>query len=70
MHSLDTLESKLQQLAKEVIDSDNKNNTNQVKLAYQNPVFTYYLPMGFENIANIFILLKNNDISKPSFTKS
>lgn len=39
LHNLDIAKSDLDQSAKKVINNDNKNNIDVVKLPYQNPAF-------------------------------
>ena len=56
--------------AKEITNSDNGNDIDAVILPYRNPACTHRLPTRFQNVANISLSLKNDDISQLPFTKS
>ena len=69
-HDLDAPKSDLGPPVKEVIHSDNGNDIDATNLLRRNPACIYYLPTRFQNVADISIFLKNDDISQLPFTES
>lgn len=70
LHDLDASTPDLPQPANEVTNDDNKHNIDQAELPRRNPARTHRLPPRFQNVADISVFLKNDDVTEPPFTES